>query len=79
VNKLFGLVLETGEVITEQDIHTENIALKQRIAELKAENTRLKKGQEMLVHLHGILSKELFGFEALKYTGDKQPAKEQVS
>jgi hypothetical protein len=43
----------------------------QRLTELEAENAGLKRGQEMLVHLHGILSKELFGFETLKYTGDK--------
>jgi hypothetical protein len=35
VSKSIGLVLETGEYITEQDIHAENIALKKRIADLE--------------------------------------------
>jgi hypothetical protein len=49
LSKLIGLVLETGEYITEQDIHAENIALKQRIAELQAQIDTVASGKELLI------------------------------
>jgi len=43
---------------------------REKVGDLEKENAGLKRGQKLLVKLHGILSKEFLGCETIKWTGD---------